>query len=653
MSDKITGLHIDKTKLEESVYTYMVQLKKLMSERLVLSEKVNEAYFNETPFNVLYEDNQNMYKELNLGYANSYANPDVAKAYLPSDIAGICTWLYYEVSMLPAAIFQEDHTRIQRIQFYILRLYDALVNGDDVQAVMSLAVKEHLQEVLEEDLERNYHNENFATQLIAYADLNDARYLFRYGIYISENELAYFEQMKTSSKELIQKLAAQMVNGYHSSFTNRNKTITKRDCSRIVNIVGLEKITQEIINELSKLGQCGMVGDLVYKNYHAQVIHDHRQDSSLFIDEDFMKQKLTCYEAALSAYKDDLLQYRGNIIMVSFGQEKQDLLQKNTSNTYSHTQNNALKEYELNAKILFENYVPKKEISFTGMAYPAKEIHEDYARIFAHIMEINLMDSKRHEDIQELLINELDKGEFVEIIGYRGNETHMQVALPKLQDESKQTNFVNCGADINHPVGEVFTSPQLANTKGILHIKQARISKIAFHNIKVTFEDGFVKDYSCTNSDDEKANHDLMEEVILHHRDTLPMGEFALGTNTYAYALAKKDGILYKLHTLIYEKLGPHMAIGDTCFAWSEDNVLTSMQSGKEIIAKDNSVSILRHEDLKKAYTGVHYDLTIPYDEIYSITVHQKGGSTVELVHEGRFVLDGCEYLNEPLDRME
>ena len=35
-----------------------------------------------------------------------------------------------------------------------------------------------------------------------------------------------------------------------------------------------------------------------------------------------------------------------------------------------------------------------------------------------------------------------------------------------------------------------------------------------------------------------------------------------------------------------------------------------------EIIARDNEVSILRKEDISKAYLGCHTDITIPYDEL-------------------------------------
>ena len=100
---------------------------------------------------------------------------------------------------------------------------------------------------------------------------------------------------------------------------------------------------------------------------------------------------------------------------------------------------------------------------------------------------------------------------------------------------------------------------------------------------------------------------------------------------------------------LIAEKTGPHFAVGDTCYHWSEENKVYN-RNGKEIVAKDNSISILRKEDVSKAYFNCHTDITIPYDELQEISVVTKGGVRIPLLVDGRFVLEGTEVLNEPLN---
>ena len=57
----------------------------------------------------------------------------------------------------------------------------------------------------------------------------------------------------------------------------------------------------------------------------------------------------------------------------------------------------------------------------------------------------------------------------------------------------------------------------------------------------------------------------------MYNHETLPIGEFAIGTNTTAYAIANKFDVVYKLPILIVEKMGPHFAVGDTCYSFEED----------------------------------------------------------------------------------
>ena len=99
---------------------------------------------------------------------------------------------------------------------------------------------------------------------------------------------------------------------------------------------------------------------------------------------------------------------------------------------------------------------------------------------------------------------------------------------------------------------------------------------------------------------------------------------------------------------LIAEKTGPHFAVGDTCYSFEEDNKVYN-PDGKEIIAKDNSVSALRNTDPAKAYFGCHTDITLPYEELGLLEVVTGDGRRIPLIENGRFVLPGTEELNKPM----
>ena len=112
-----------------------------------------------------------------------------------------------------------------------------------------------------------------------------------------------------------------------------------------------------------------------------------------------------------------------------------------------------------------------------------------------------------------------------------------------------------------------------------------------------------------------------------------------------------EEGHAGKSPNLIEEKTGTHCCEGDTCYAVSEDMRVYN-PNGKEIMAKDNSVSILRKEDASKSYFHCHTDITIPYEELEEISVVTKDGKHIILIKDGKFVLPGTEVLNEPLETL-
>lgn len=203
-------------------------------------------------------------------------------------------------------------------------------------------------------------------------------------------------------------------------------------------------------------------------------------------------------------------------------------------------------------------------------------------------------------------------------------------------------------ADVNIPVGEVFTTPMLKGTNGRLHVTQVYLNGIKYLDLELDFTDGMVSRYSCRNFSDERQNLSFLKENLLKHHDTLPLGEFAIGTNTTAYRMGLDYQIQDKLPILIAEKTGPHFAVGDTCYSWSEDTPVFN-PDGKEIVARDNEVSILRKEDVRKAYYNCHTDITIPYGELGRVTVICQDKSTEDIIRDGRYVVAGTEALNEPL----
>ena len=390
----------------------------------------------------------------------------------------------------------------------------------------------------------------------------------------------------------------------------------------------------------------GYYGGIANKQYE----YDHRADQGLFLDKKFIERKLDVAKNTYEQFKEQAGKFAGPAVMEVFGEEPFAPVQKQEAITLTEKQEKLSVLYNGKLGQLTNQYIKGEERSFTIVAYPIPEIGENYAEIFNEVIRINTLDATTYEKVQQTLIDALDQGEYVHILGKDQNVTDLKVQLYRLSDPNKETIFENCVADVNIPVGEVFTSPVLEGTNGVLYVSKVYLNELQYRNLKITFEDGKIVDYTCSNFEEEEEGKKYIKSNVLHNHDTLPLGEFAIGTNTTAYVVAKKYGIEDKMPILIVEKMGPHFAVGDTCYSWSEENKLYN-QNGKEIVAKDNSISILRKEDVAKAYFHCHTDITIPYEEIAEIAVVTAEEDRILLLKDGRFVLAGTEILNEPLEQ--
>ena len=502
--------------------------------------------------------------------------------------------------------------------------------------------------------------DNFAADLIMNSDFNDVRYLYYYGEYVSENEKRTAMHLNELPLETIQKMADVYTEGYRIGFVNTGKNLSKKATVNIRYTLGFERVIRIAIENFRKMGlkptiyragvsvltkrqhlKIGYYGGIANKQYE----YDHKDDQALILDRQFMERKLEVMRTTYEQYKDLARRHAGPACMETFGEEPFTPVSKSEAVKLNDKQKEISLEYDSKSSQIVNSYIPGDERSFTIVAYPVPEIGDQYEEIFDEIIKINTLDAKVYEKVQQTIIDALDQGTSVHILGNNGNHTDLRVQLYKLKDPKKETIFENCVADVNIPVGEVFTSPVLEGTNGVLHVY---LNELLYKDLEVTFSNGMVADYSCKNFEHELENKEYFLDNVLYRHPTLPLGEFAIGTNTTAYVAAKKYNIADKMPILIAEKMGPHFAVGDTCYSWAED-IKVYNPNGKEIVARDNSVSIQRKEDISAAYFHCHTDITIPYEELKSITVECADGKEIEIIRDGIFVLPGTEILNEPL----
>lgn len=658
------------TQVQEPYRTYFAEMAQFVGQIEDLARRQLREELEELPLEELQKLNRELYQDiLPECYEQSYANPAYAAAQLGDEFGALLSAFYAQLREAIVFAYECRLTDIAILCETLIEIYNAFEEGtpevktvrdilywfhsDYTDVTLTYRVREQLDPTL-----------TFAKDIIIESDLTDLRYLYRFGEYISDAELKIASFLNTLPEETVEKMAVSYTEGYRKGFEVMGRDLSKKKTVGIRYELGFERMIRMAVRQFEDMG----LEVILYRaaawsvtkspnrkiGYHGsspnrQYDYDHRYDQAVYFDKAFKERKLAVLRTAYETYKKEASWYAGPAVVETFGEEGFCPVNKPEALALSEKQEGLTIAYANESMPVTNQYIPGDETSFTIIAFPVPAIGADFAEIFAETIRINTLDYEMYRDIQQKIIEVLDQASSVHVTGRDGNVTDIRVSMHKLEDASKETNFENCVADVNIPVGEVFTSPVLAGTTGTLHVQKVYLGDIQFLNLRIRFEDGMVKDYSCDNFDNPDEGRKLIRQEILKNHDTLPLGEFAIGTNTAAYAMAERFGIVAKLPILIAEKMGPHFAVGDTCYSWSEDSPMYN-PDGREVIARDNEISILRKEDVSKAYFGCHLDITIPYSELGDITAVCQDGRELPVIRQGRFVVDGTEALNRALE---
>jgi aminopeptidase len=658
---------------EKAFQEYFISVAGFISRIGDLTEEIHRAgvrgYVYSRSLSELAEENRRLYEDiLPEHYEESYANPAYAVKKLGEEYGRLLAFLYTEIRGQIVFAFESRLWNITVLNETFIEVYnlfeEQIPGAQAIQDVLYWFVSDYADQTVAYRVREGIDPSlSFGRDIIMEEDFSDLRYLYCFGEYISDAELEIAGFLNGLPQETIDKMADTYTEGFEKGFQVMGRDLSIKKNIAVRYELGYERMIKKAVfnframdkevilfraaveainrNPNRKLGFHGTSPNRQYD-------YDHRYDSALYMGTALKERKLSVIRGTLEEYKELARLYAGPAVVETFGEEDFTPVNKKEAFALNRHQEEVTIAYSNEYMEILDQYQPGDETSFTIIAFPKPEIGEDFREIFEETIRINTLDYELNRDMQQVIIDTLDKAEYVTVKGRGKNSTDIRVHLHPLADPASQTNFENCVADVNIPVGEVFTSPMLSGTEGKLFVGRVYIGDIRFKNLWITFENGRVKDYGCENFDREEENKALIKQVIMKNHDNLPLGEFAIGTNTTAYAMAERFGIIHKLPILIVEKMGPHFAVGDTCYSWSEDAPMYN-PDGKEMIARDNEISILRKTDVSKAYFSCHCDITIPYDELGEITAVAADGSRTVIIENGRFVLAGVEKLNEPL----
>lgn len=625
-----------------------------------LNSIIKSGEINDFSLDRLKELNKSLFEEIySENYEESFANPEYAVKTLGEEYGKILCYIYTKNRGMIRNVYMGRLEEVVLQMELFTQIYNYFedveqLEYDNVYETVYSYEKDNTEIFTDLMIEDRINPDNkFAVDIVMNSDLNDLRYLYKYGEHVGFNELKMAKFLNSLSQEEIDRLAKVYTEGYRIGFINTGKDISKKGTVDIRYSLGFERIIRSAIFNFKKMGLEPVIYQAGYTTTspNRQYAYDHRYDDALYLDKAYIKRKLEVSRHAYESRKQLAGKMAGPAVIEIFGETPFEPENKKQAYALSEEQQKLKSEYITEYQTMVQEYIKGDERSFTIIAFPIPEFGDDFEQMFKETVKINTLDSEIYGKVQQNIIDALDQAEYVKVLGKGDNKTNMKVQMHDLKNPLKETNFENCLADVNIPLGEVFTSPKLNGTEGILHVSQVYLNDLKYNDLQITFEDGKIKDYTCKNFDTEEENKKFIRQNVMFNHETLPIGEFAIGTNTTAYMVAKKYHVVYKLPILIVEKMGPHFAVGDTCYSFEED-IKTYNPDGKEIVARENEVSALRKTDIKKAYFGCHTDITMPYDELGEITAVRKDGSEITIIKDGRFVLEGTELLNEPLEEI-
>ena len=95
---------------------------------------------------------------------------------------------------------------------------------------------------------------SFAMDIICGSDLSDPKYLYRYGEYISKNEIETAKFISELPEETVRMMADVYTEGFRKGFVLGNKDLTKKSTVNIRFKLGFERVVKQAIENFQAMG---------------------------------------------------------------------------------------------------------------------------------------------------------------------------------------------------------------------------------------------------------------------------------------------------------------------------------------------------------------------------------------------------------------
>ena len=255
------NLTIERMKLileEESVDDRYLDYFRTVAQFILLIDQIQER--NSVSLEKLKEENLALYQDVIDNYDTSYANPEYAIQVFGREIGEILSFLYTEIRSEIAYVYEKKMENLAICNELFIEIYNSF-EGEETPNFKSL--KEIIYWyasdycdvfVAERLMEKMDSNNRFAIDIIMNSDLDDLRYLYKYGEYISDEEYNTVAMLQGLSKEEVSSIADMYIEGFQEGCEDIGIDLSKKDTIYIQYQIGTERIVKEVVKGFERIG---------------------------------------------------------------------------------------------------------------------------------------------------------------------------------------------------------------------------------------------------------------------------------------------------------------------------------------------------------------------------------------------------------------
>ena len=267
-------------------------------------------------------------------YGRSYANPTYAADKYGLEMGRLLSMLYAEMRSGIPYSFENRMDYLTILYELFIEVYNSFENTEqektqgiqedtssDVRTVRDILYwyasdycDVFLTDRIMEQIDPTYSP--FAADIIESADLDNDRYVYSFGEFITANELGTARHLRTLPEETLRKMADVYTEGYRIGFINTGKDLSKKSVVNIRYSLGFEKVIRIAIENFRKMGLEPVIyraasGVITKREHHKigyygavanwQYEYDHRQDQALIMDKRYIERRLEVLKLSMNS----------------------------------------------------------------------------------------------------------------------------------------------------------------------------------------------------------------------------------------------------------------------------------------------------------------------------------------------------------------